>query len=527
MLAASSCAFLPPPPSPASTRATTDPTAPPAAAPEAQSTPPEGYTIATIPVGSDVCNGVQLVPGDDVQAAIEARGAGTTFCLGAGVYRGQALHPKSGDQIVGAGQGVTVLNGSNLIAAPVRSGGLWYADRQVQQNGSAGYCAGDPACANAELLYLDDVPLTGVSSRAAVVAGTFFFDYAADRVYFADDPTGRKVEVGAVNKAVVGDRPTVGRTGGAVNVVVRNLTVEKYAQVSQQGAIETNDGWLVDHVTTRLNGGQGITMFGAGPRLSHSRVLANGQIGVGANGGDDSTGYGHAVNAVFVDNTEIAYNNTKNYDYGWEAGGTKFWQTKGSVISNNWVHHNEGPGLWDDGFNDNITFSANLIEDNVQNGIFHEIGGSAVIRDNMIRRNGGTNGSLGGADPIQTCQGAICISSGKNVQIVHNAIMDNGRGIVLVDDPHYPDPTNAVSITNNTIWRSGDQAISASLPSYEAQGGALTDFVIDANHYSDGVLFGLGLSQQSWAEWRLAGFDPNGALDATSDWPDPVGIQES
>jgi len=526
-LLATSCALLPPPPSGVSTRSsppkTTEPMPPPPIT-AAGAQPGIGNTITTVPTESSSCSGVRLEPGDDLQAAVDAAGPGTTFCLGAGVYRGQELHPKSGDELVGSGAGVTVLNGSNLIGSPVRFGSLWYAEGQVQDNGAAGYCADNPACARAEVVYIDDRPLTGVTTIGEVSSGRFFFDYVAHRVYFADDPTGHKVEVSAVNKAIVGERPSPGQRGGAVKVVVRDLTVEKYAEAAQQGAIETNDGWVIENVTTQLNGGQGITMLGAGPRLSHSRVLTNGQIGVGANGSDGTVGYGHAANAVVVDNTEIAYNNFKNFDYGWEAGGTKFWQTNGSVIAHNWVHHNYGPGLWDDGFNDNIVFSGNLIEDNDQNGIFHEIGGRATIVDNLIRRNGGTDGSLGDADPIQTCRGAICISSGKNVEIAHNGIFDNGRGIILIDDPHYPDPTSGVSIHDNNVWRSGDQAVSASLPSYGTHGGTLTDFAIDANHYSPSMLFGFNGAARPWTEWHAAGFDPNGALDATADWPTPAGI---
>ncbi len=461
--------------------------------------------------GASGCIGVNVVPGNNLQAAIDTHVENTTFCLAAGVYRGQSLRPKSGDVFVGAGQGVTVLNGANLITNFGTEGALFFASGQTQENYVSGSCApGYPVCNKPEILYLDDKPLQGVATKGEVSSGKYFFDYAADRVYFADNPAGRKVEVGAVNRAFSGQRPSPATKGGAINVTVKDLTVEKYAQSAQQGAIETNDGWLLLRVTTQLNGGQGITLFGDRARLSHSRVLRNGQIGVGACGGDGINDYGHASNAVFVEDTEIAFNNSNHYEAGWEAGGTKFWLTRGTVLAHNWVHHNAGPGLWDDGYNEDITFDGNLIEDNEQNGIFHEIGGKATITNNLIRRNGGTNGSLGGSTPIQTCMGAICISSGKNVTISNNYLVNNGRGIVLVDDPHFPDPTTGVSIFDNVVRESGDQAVSASLPAYNAKGGTLADFAVDRNHYTSGELFGFNGAARSFAEWQAYGKDKAG-----------------
>ncbi len=467
-------------------------------------------TYAAVPV----CSGVSVPVGGDIQAAIDANPANTTICLAEGVYRGQSLRPKSGNIIVGSGQDKTYLNGSNLVSSFGQSGSLWYASNQTQELGAAGYCDPDyPACTEPVLLYVDDVPQVATTSLGAVSAGKYFFDHAANRVYFATNPSGHKVEVGAVRRALDGARPGSGpsQAGGAVNVTVRDLTIEKYAQQAQQGAIQTNDGWLVQNVTSQLNAGQGITLLGNNPRVTYSKFIRNGQIGVGANGGDGiDNDYGHAVYKVTVDNTEIAYNNNSHFNYGWEAGGTKFWATNGSVIRNNWVHHNIGPGLWADGFNDNITFDANLVEDNVQNGIFHEISLKATITNNLIQRNGGVHGSLGGGNAIQDSQGAISISSGKGVTIANNYIYNNGRGILLIDDPHYPDPTNNVIIRSNVIRQSGDQAIAASIPAYNAQGGNLSNYTIDYNHYTTNMAFGFNGAARSWNEWRSFGKDLNG-----------------
>jgi len=57
---------------------------------------------------------VTLSPGANIQAAVTAAPAGTTFVLLAGVYRMQRVQPKDGD--VFTGQGSVILNGSEILA---------------------------------------------------------------------------------------------------------------------------------------------------------------------------------------------------------------------------------------------------------------------------------------------------------------------------------------------------------------------------------------------------------------------------
>ena len=67
-------------------------------------------------------------------------------------------------------------------------------------------------------------------SRDDVEADRFYFDHAGARIYFADDPTGRKVEATVAVFAF---------ESRASNVLIRNVTIEKYASVAQKGAINT------------------------------------------------------------------------------------------------------------------------------------------------------------------------------------------------------------------------------------------------------------------------------------------------
>ena len=52
-----------------------------------------------------------------------------------------------------------------------------------------------------------------------MVPGTFYFDYAADKIYIADNPAGHTIEAGNLVDAF---------HGNAQNVTVQNLVIEKY-----------------------------------------------------------------------------------------------------------------------------------------------------------------------------------------------------------------------------------------------------------------------------------------------------------
>ncbi|MBP0661537.1 hypothetical protein, partial [Mycobacterium tuberculosis] len=85
-----------------------------------------------------------------------------------------------------------------------------------------------------------------VLAKADVAPGRFYFDHAAAKIYFADNPIGRKVEATAASFAFESAAP---------GVLIRNITIEKYASVAQKGAIQAQDakGWTVENCELRLN----------------------------------------------------------------------------------------------------------------------------------------------------------------------------------------------------------------------------------------------------------------------------------
>jgi len=196
--------------------------------------------------------------------------------------------------------------------------------------------------------------------------------------------------------------------------------LEGYANPAQVGVIQGGGhqstdgrtGWIVENNVVRYNAGLGIrighNMIVRGNNVHHNRQLGIGGIG-------DNT---------LIENNEIAYNNyLAEYSTGWEAGGTKFVRSHDLIIRGNHSHHNTGPGLWTDGSNMRVLYEDNLVEDNKDAGIFHEISYDAVIRNNTVLRNGhGHKAWMYGA--------GILIAHSPNVEVYGNTVTDNWNGIV-------------------------------------------------------------------------------------------------
>jgi parallel beta-helix repeat protein len=336
--------------------------------------PPDGP-----PPGEDPLN-TTIYPGEEIQAAVDANPAGAEFLIKAGVHRMQSVRPKSGN--VFSGEAGAILSGARELTEFQRDGNLWFVSGQTQENmsrtgqcldGTDGMNEASPRCNYPEDLFFDDIPLAHVASMSNVGPGTWYFDYAADRIYFWDDPSGHRVETSVTERAFHGE--------SATGLVIRGLVIEKYANPAQIAAVATynaNDVVIEDNVI-RLNHGIGVAICcGSNGRMSRNTVTMNGQMGLGSYRGVD----------LLVEQNEISYNNYAGYKTGWEAGGNKFVQTTRLRIIDNYSHHNRGKGFWTDGDNVDSWYEGNRIEYNTDYGIFHEVSYSVVITTNEITGNG-------------------------------------------------------------------------------------------------------------------------------------------
>lgn len=435
---------------------------------------------------------VQIYPGQDIQANVSAAPGNTTFLLKAGVHRTQTIRPKDGDTFTG--ESGAVLSGARLLTSFTRNGAFWVAANQTQEGTQHGECqAGFPRCRIPEELFIDDRLLVSVDALSKVTTGTWYFDYAGDRIYLADDPSGHRVETSVTATAIQA-------TGNSVTV--SDLVVEKYANLAQHGAItaEGRTGWVIVRNEVRWNHGLGIRT-GTGARVTGNNVHHNGQLGISGSGAD-----------VLVESNEIAYNNTAHFDASWEAGGTKFVSTERLVVRGNFVHHNDGPGLWTDTDNVETLYENNTVEDNQQIGIFHEISYAAVVRNNIVRRNGfGFSSWVWGA--------GILVAASPGVEIYENTVEDNANGIVAAQQRRGSGARGPYEISN--LWVHDNTVVMVRGVTGLAQDVGDTSYFtsrnnrFDRNRYvlrSPGRHFTWIDSERSESEWTSYGQDVHGSF---------------
>jgi hypothetical protein len=380
-----------------------------------------GTSGAACPAGA-----FPVAPGASIQAAVDRAGDGAAFCLKGGMHRAQVVRPRSGQRFYG--ETGTILNGSKLVTDFRREGLFWLAQAQLHASPRHGECLPSaPSCNRPEALFFDDKPLVRAAGLTTLAGGMFFLDYARDLIVVADDPAGRKVEL------------TVGFfafESFARDVRISNVTVEKYASVAQKGAVHAREGsgWRIEDCEVRLNSGSGIDV-GTGSVVRNCDIHHNGQIGIVGNG-----------KSIRIEDNHIWSNNIRGFDPTWEAGGVKIAESDGVTLHGNHVHDNNGPGLWCDINCRNVVYEENLVENNQDIGIFHEISFNAVIRNNVVRHNGlGNRGWFWGAD--------IVLAASQDVEVSGNTLtVAPGRcGIILIDQGRRGSDGKRYKTRNNSI----------------------------------------------------------------------------
>lgn len=452
-------------------------------------------TASTTPSATFSCSGVKVSPGARVQALLDANPVGATFCFAPGIYRlSSQLRPRSGQRLVGAPG--AVLNGSRVVTGFRFTGFVYVASGFLPASPSTGpgTCwRGFQGCTSAQDVFLDSRPLRRVVSLTSLATGTYYEDFGANRIYLKDNPAGHLVEQAYAPGIVESFEP---------KVLVKGFVIEKAANPGQTAAVRLRgSGSLVEGNEIRLNHGTGVGVYGS--TIRNNKIHHNGQMGMGANGP-----------GVVIERNEVAYNNYAGYSWWWEAGGAKFCFTTDMVVRGNDVHHNRGPGLWTDIDNLRTTYDGNRATANLVAGIEHEISYDAVIRNNVLERNG-----AGGWD------GQLYIYASPNVRVYGNT-MRGTNGITLAQSArgtgkYGPHELRNISVRDNTVIRSSGSGFAA---------GLVKDVADESYFTSRNIVFGRNsyqlpsLAERSFrwsnrsltaSEWRSVGLDADGSFGTT------------
>lgn len=161
-------------------------------------------------------------------------------------------------------------------------------------------------------------------------------------------------------------------------VTVRNLMFERAPSIEIQGAIDvTGAHWRFEQIVVQENALKGLQLYAAKLAddppvgqtftardivVQNSRFLNNGQEGIGGGWHQD----------VVIEDSEIAWNNWQDFSTGYGAGGIKFGFPIRTIIRNNHIHDNRGPGIWFDMGATGTRIENNRLVHNFANGIQHE-----------------------------------------------------------------------------------------------------------------------------------------------------------
>ncbi|HEX6462592.1 MAG TPA: right-handed parallel beta-helix repeat-containing protein [Candidatus Saccharimonadales bacterium] len=231
-------------------------------------------------------------------------------------------------------------------------------------------------------------------------------------------------------------------TQQAQNVTVKYLEVRNFgtgAGNNDEGVVNHDAGanWTVEYNYVHDNDGAGV-FLGTNSVVRYNCLKDNGQYGF-------SSYHPDGVTNVTLDHNEITGNNQDDWETLRDGcgctGGGKFWDTRGGVVTNNWVHNNRGPGLWADHNNANFLFENNYIEENDGIGLFYEVSYNFMIKNNAFVRNALVDGKprANAGDPFPSAAIYISESGGDTragsqyaqSEITGNLFEDNWDGIAL------------------------------------------------------------------------------------------------
>ncbi len=263
----------------------------------------------------------------------------------------------------------------------------------------------------------------------------------------------------------------------ATGVTVEHLEMRNFVPPHQTALVNNGagKGWTIQRNYIHDNRYGTAVNFGSDGVVRENCLTKNGQYGWKAY-------HPNNLKNLILDRNEISYNNTERYDISKPgcgcSGAGKFWHASGVDVTDNWVHHNYGPGIWADTNDNDFLIQGNYVNDNNGKGIWYEISYNALIKGNTLIRNGLVEGPSNPSFPT----GAIYIAESggdsrvparySTIEITGNQMTDNWSGVVLWENANRfcgSNPTKHCTLVNPgvvTYEACSDPAIRANEPYY-------------------------------------------------------------
>jgi hypothetical protein len=277
--------------------------------------------------------------------------------------------------------------------------------------------------------------------------------------------------------------------------------------------------WVVIGSEFKDNFNAGLGVQGDGARVSRVNTHHNGRYGLVV--GQACTGCPGPA-GVIIEDSEIAFNNTRQLSVVGDAGGTKFsGGTRGMIVRHNDVHDNYGSGLWWDTNNRNAKVYGNRIYDNRNCGILYETSfGGTTIHHNTLINNGIGDGTVDWTINVQLSVASSDGSRGGRggIEIYANTIGGDAYPLGLVSHAGRPS-TKQVKVHDNVlVLRAASSRVGGAdnsgtgemfSPSTGNRFRANTYRVLDRN----AAYWAWNGETLTWVQWQALGHDGSGDVE--------------
>ena len=224
------------------------------------------------------------------------------------------------------------------------------------------------------------------------------------------------------------------------NATIEYLTVQNFVAGSGQGVVGQGgyNGWTIqDNLVQNNPDGAGV-IVGDNSVVQDDCLQDNGEYGFNGQGNNSTL----TLNDINDNNNHHAFDfpgSPADNQCGCSGAG-KWWEGLNDATTDNYVHDNQGVGIWYDTNNAGALISGNYVSDNWGAGIQYELSYNAQITDNTLVGNAigegtaqTTPGFLDGAIYISESGGYYLVASNYSGQLLisGNVLTDNWGGVIL------------------------------------------------------------------------------------------------
>lgn len=370
--------------------------------------------------GSDAGTGSVSSPVRTVTKALTKVASGQTVVIRGGTYHEYFIVPP--------GKAVTIqsypneavwFDGSSRVTGFTASGSAWKVDgwntafdtsptytKGAPDGTAVGWTFLNPAypmAAHPDQVWIDGAEQKQVGSLSQVVAGSFFVDRGAQRLYLGTNPSGRSVQASTLSQAVSLRAP---------GTTIRGIGFRRYASsVPQQGVITAYyPNQRLENVEVRDSATAGVGIFKPDSSLKNVTIAGSGQMGLQASYAD----------GLVVDNLSLQNSNDQNFNPTPSAGGFKVTTTRGITLKNSEITGTNGNQFWTDQSTYDINVLNNTITNGARWGVVLELSSKAVVAGNVIAGN---------------AHDGIFITNTNDVRVWNNTLVSNARsGLAIAQD---------------------------------------------------------------------------------------------